>query len=53
MMVGDLVLDIQAGKNAGILTCGTTYGFGRKEDLLAAGPDFMIEDIRELKSLVD
>jgi len=53
MMVGDLVLDIQAGKNAGILTCGTTYGIGRKEDLVAAGPDFMIEAIRELKSLID
>jgi len=51
IMIGDLVLDIQAGKNAGIKTCGTTYGIGRKEDLISAKPDFMIDDVSELMSL--
>lgn len=53
IMVGDLVLDIQAGKNAGIKTCGTTYGIGRKEDLISAKPDFMIDDVSELMSLIN
>jgi phosphoglycolate phosphatase len=53
IMVGDLVLDIQAGKNAGIKTCGTTYGIGLKEDLISARPDFMIDDVSELINLIN
>jgi len=48
LMVGDGDTDVEAGKRAGVVTCGVTYGLGNKEDLKAAGPDFLIDDLSEL-----
>jgi len=48
LMVGDGDTDIQAGKRAGVATCGVTYGLGNKSDLLAAQPDVLIERMGEL-----
>jgi phosphoglycolate phosphatase len=48
LIVGDGDTDIEAGKRAGIITCGVTYGLGRKDDLIAAKPDIMIDSIAEL-----
>jgi phosphoglycolate phosphatase len=48
VMVGDGEVDIEAGKRAGVVTCGVTYGLGRKEDLVMAAPDFLIDNISEL-----
>jgi phosphoglycolate phosphatase len=48
VMVGDGDTDIQAGRGAGVLTCGVTYGLGSAEELRAAKPDFLIDDIQEL-----
>ena len=48
LMVGDGDTDIEAGKRAGVVTCGVTYGLGRTEDLKAASPDFLIHDLAEL-----
>jgi 2-phosphoglycolate phosphatase len=53
IMVGDMAVDIQAGKTAGISTCAVTYGLGKREDLIRAEPDFIINDIRELKKVVN
>lgn len=52
MMVGDLVIDIQTGKNAGIKTCAATYGIGLPADLTSTKPDLIIDDIRDLMRLV-
>lgn len=52
LFVGDMALDIQAGKAAGILTCGATYGIGKKEDVIAARPDYLINDFTELKNII-
>jgi len=52
LMVGDMVVDIEAGKAAGVRTCAITYGMGKLEDLKAAEPDYLIHDFRELKNLV-
>lgn len=52
LMVGDMVVDVEAGKSAGIVTCAVTYGIGKREDLVKAGPDHMIDDIRELTKIV-
>ncbi|MFQ6113572.1 MAG: HAD family hydrolase [bacterium] len=51
VIVGDGTTDIEAGKHAKILTCAVTYGFKKKEILLPAQPDFMVDDILELKRL--
>jgi len=48
LIVGDGDTDVEAGKRAGVLTCGVTYGLGNKADLLAAKPDVMIDNIKEL-----
>jgi phosphoglycolate phosphatase len=39
LSIGDHYTDILAGKNAGILTCWASYGFGQKRDLV---PDLTI-----------
>jgi phosphoglycolate phosphatase-like HAD superfamily hydrolase len=48
LMVGDGDTDIQAGKWAGVITCGVTYGLANKGDLIAAKPDFLIDDLAQL-----
>lgn len=52
VIIGDMDLDIITGKNAGALTCGVTYGIGRREDILKAEPDFVIDDLSELKNII-
>ena len=49
VMVGDTSLDIHMGKNAGVYTCGVTYGFGSREDLKGSGADVIIHKISDLK----
>jgi HAD superfamily hydrolase (TIGR01509 family) len=48
LIVGDGDTDMEAGKRAGIITCGVTYGLGDRDKLLAAQPDFIIDNLREL-----
>lgn len=47
-IVGDSAVDIQAGKAAGITTCGILGGYRPKEELEAAGCDLIIETLLEL-----
>ena len=47
-MVGDGDTDVEAGKRAGVFTCGVTYGLGNKDDLMAAEPDFLIDHPSQL-----
>jgi phosphoglycolate phosphatase len=48
LVVGDMNVDILMGKNAGAKTCGVTYGNGTKEELEAAGADYIIDSFDEL-----
>ncbi len=52
IFIGDSRIDIEAGKNAGIITCGAVYGFRGKDELVNAGADFLIDEIKELKEVV-
>ncbi|MBI4706407.1 MAG: HAD-IA family hydrolase [Candidatus Omnitrophica bacterium] len=52
IIVGDMDIDVITGKSAGILTCAVTYGIGKKKDLVKAGPDYMIDDIIQLKEII-
>jgi len=52
IIVGDMAVDIKTGKNAGIVTCGVTYGVGKKKDITKARPDYIIDDIIELKEII-
>lgn len=48
LVVGDMPVDILMGRGAGCRTCGVTYGNGTREELLAAGADFVIDGMHEL-----
>ena len=48
LVVGDMAVDIQMGANAGVMTCGVTYGNGTKRELEKAGADYIINSIDEL-----
>ena len=52
IVVGDMPVDILMGKRAGALTCGVTYGNSSRDDLLAAGADYVIEDFGSLLPLL-
>lgn len=52
-MIGDAAVDIQAGKTAQVaLTIGITHGFGVREELEAAGPDYIVDSLREIPPLL-
>ena len=48
LIVGDGDTDVEAGRRAGVITCGVTYGLGNKEGLIAAQPDVLIGALAEL-----
>ena len=50
IMIGDTVFDIKMGKNAGVMTCGVTYGNGSRESL--ADSDWVIDDFGKLLELI-
>jgi len=52
IIIGDMDIDILAGKKAGIITCGVTYGIGKIEDIKNAKPDYLIDNILQLKDIV-
>lgn len=52
LIVGDMDVDILTGKNAGVKTCWVTYGLGRIEEVKPLKPDFIIEDLIELKEII-
>ena len=47
-IVGDSPIDIQAGKSAGVTTCGVLGGFRPQAELEAAGCDLIIRNLLEL-----
>ena len=51
-MVGDTVLDIQAGQRAGMRTCAVTYGFGEATGLSAQRPDLLLDSLEKLPALL-
>lgn len=53
MVVGDMPMDILMGKNAGVRTCGVTYGNASSETLLSAGADHVIDSISELIGILE
>jgi len=52
IIVGDSWVDITTGKNAGIFTCGVSYGFRALQEIKDAGPDVIIDQMGELKDLL-
>ncbi len=50
-MIGDSAVDVLTGRNAGIKTCGVTYGYATAT-FKDAPPDFLIDNFSDLEALV-
>ena len=50
-MIGDSAVDVLTGRNAGVTTCGVTYGYAT-ETFKDAQPDFLIDRFSDLERLV-
>jgi phosphoglycolate phosphatase len=50
-MVGDSAVDVLTGRNAGVKTCGVTYGYAT-ETLMEIPPDFLIDNFSDLEALI-
>lgn len=53
VIIGDTKADILAGKNAGIDTIAATYGFDKKENLVALNPTFLVDDFQTLRKVLE
>jgi phosphoglycolate phosphatase len=50
-MIGDSAVDVLTGRNAGVRTCGVTYGYATVT-FKDAPPDFLIDNFSDLEALV-
>ena len=53
MMVGDHIIDIQAGKRVGMKTIGVLTGRTKKEEFEKAGADYILRDASEVHKLME
>jgi len=53
LMVGDSEPDIMTAKNSGIKSIAVTYGYRSRKELIRLKPDYLINDLTELKSIVE
>ena len=51
--VGDSVLDVQMAKRAGIRVFSVATGINSKEELQAAGADWIVNNLLELKEKLE
>jgi phosphoglycolate phosphatase len=50
LFVGDSAADMDAARRAGVKSCAVTYGYGNRAEMASFGPDYWIDDLRELLS---
>lgn len=53
LIVGDSEMDVQCGKNTFAQTCAVTYGYRTKEELELQKPDYIIDNLSDLKEISD
>lgn len=52
LIVGDMDVDVMTGKNAGVAVCWITHGLGKVEDVGPLKPEYIIDDLIELKEII-
>jgi phosphoglycolate phosphatase len=50
-MIGDSAVDVLTGRNAGVRTCGVTYGYATST-FQDVQPDFLIDNFSDLEALI-
>jgi len=50
--VGDVIWEVEAGKFAGVKTIAITWWFQHRNVLSKANPDYLIDDIVEIKNII-
>lgn len=51
LLVGDSKVDIDTARAAGVKVCGVTYGHATREEMEQLQPDWIIDDLIELREL--
>ena len=51
-MIGDTVLDVRAGKRAGMHTIACAYGMGDRSALEAEGADHVLDTFQDLARIL-
>jgi phosphoglycolate phosphatase len=52
IIIGDTETDIKTGKNSEIATCGVLYGYGNQSEIVASRPDFIVNAVKDLRSII-
>lgn len=52
LMVGDSSVDVETARNAGVRSCGVTWGF-QPETFQTVAPDFLIDEPRQLLEILN
>jgi phosphoglycolate phosphatase len=53
LIVGDMDIDVMTGKNSGVKACWVTYGLGKIEEVAPLKPEYIIDDLIELKEIIN
>lgn len=51
LLIGDSLIDLETGRNAGVFTVIVAQGFAHQEALHAAAPDALVQDLKEFLQL--
>ncbi len=51
--VGDTIREIKAGKASDLTTVAITWGFGSREQLSSANPDYILNDLTNLSEIIN
>lgn len=51
--IGDMITDAQAAQAAGLPFVGITHGFASREELVAAGADYIIDSLAEFPAVLE
>jgi phosphoglycolate phosphatase len=51
-MIGDKEHDIVGAKANDIASIGVTYGAGSREEIIGAGPTYIVHSVKELERLL-
>ena len=53
IFIGDMQHDIETARQGGIGAVGVLTGFNKREQLVAAGPDLLVEHLGELREILE